>query len=340
MLSRLDRFPPPVPDSETDRDVKPPIVPLLGAGAMRDVLANQEILPLCSKEAGMLATKFAHVVPPAALKRVRDHLWFLTRTVDSALRDNDLLSFWWVLTPGVATTPDVSGSAKLDLPSVRLTSPAASAVAAVSLQAAQTATSMHVERLGNLLSVAVKAMLISVQSLCPRVGHTVSSTPGATAIPDLDEAKDDESAEDAQLSVTSTTLFQAHSSAFEQARGLKLWRCVDALNAVRVAVNDFTEAEDVNGWADGAAPAREAGAAILALLADMQSLTEQVLCAGRAVLTGIVALHKVCRSDGYESNVTRRSISRISAVGGALHFLCCTLLCFTLLVLLAMYDAH
>lgn len=305
MLARVDRFPAPPSTTFIYRGESPlHVVPLLAAGAVAALLENQEDSSVLAKEAHALSTNYAHVIPPAALQRVGDHFLYVTQTVHSALHASPLLSFWWVRQPGPRIDREVlSGSESQRIPSGRPPSaPSIPSVDLITLDAAQSATSGHVKRVGKRLASAVKAMLISVQSLCrDHVSAARSRSPSVnaadhSAVFTAVTAQDGDDDEDGEgLSVMGTTLFEAHASSFEQARALKLWRCAEALNAVRSSLVEFTEANVANGWAGGAAPAGEAAVAVVGLLRQVLVLAEQVLCAGRAVLTGIVALNKVRR---------------------------------------------
>lgn len=297
MLARLDQFPaPPISTSTKDESSSDVAVPLLAAGAVAAVLENQESLACLATETRAISRKFSNVIPVAALQRVGDHLSCIIDTVRTCLNSDPVLRFWWVMQPGSTRFSESEVRAMSSTQPLQSSSPAIDLIA---LDAAQSATVDHMRQFGKKINFAVKSMLISVQSLCrgPRPssvedGKSDTTADGEVLLPERTTDSDSDGADEG-LSVTGTTLMETHASSFEQARSLKLWRCADALRSVRTCMVEFSEAVTATGWADGAAPAAEATVAAVTLLRDVLPLAEQVLGAGRAVLTGIVAFNKV-----------------------------------------------
>lgn len=269
--------------------------PLLAAGAARVVVETREALRACAARAKDVSERFAGVVPPAVLARVADHLCFVDDRVGSVLDGSAAMRSWLLVGDGDGADVDDGESER---PS----------------DGPRKAAAEHASDVGRRLTDAVKAMLLSVQALCPRDGTSTSSSSqageaaastamakgryaaaaanaegdvvassGAANVPEEDE-------EDSWS--TGTTLFEAHALAFEQARSIKLWRCAAAMASARVALEEFSEDEAVS-LGVGSATAKEASVAFVRLCADVLGLAEQVLAAGKAVLVGMVALNKV-----------------------------------------------
>lgn len=233
-------------------------VPLLSHGILTAILGNQEKIRSLAEEWEKNRDVFACVVPPAALGRVADHISTVVTYVDSALRASPLMGRY-IAAAGRTVNPGGSRGPSSE-PKMNST---------------------HASRIGTLASEAVKAMLLTVQTLCNPGGRVKESTG--------DEV--DEGAESEEFS-TESTLFDAHFSAFEQARGLKLWRCTSLLKSLRFALQHLSEDEELlegEGWE------RFAGAcdALVCLVVDVAEMAQQVLAAGRAVFIGLVALNKV-----------------------------------------------
>lgn len=268
-LVRLEHFPPPVDDALVESRVPgvnpsshPDIVPLLGHEAMRVVVDNQETLRDVGKEAYSTAEQYAHVFPPSALKCVGDHCGALVSAIDSVLERNPLLRSYVSRSVSLKRDDEKSGACS---PQNTMS---------------ESATKAHVSRMGYVLAEAVKALLLSVQGLF-----------GEDAELD-DRGPREKSIEDSTDELSMITLIEAHSRSFQQARALKLWRCVKALSTVRSALETWTEDDYANDGGD-AGMINEAWAAAMALCGDVGLLAEQVLGAGKAILTGLVALNKV-----------------------------------------------
>ncbi|CAB1097864.1 unnamed protein product [Ectocarpus sp. CCAP 1310/34] len=275
MLCAVQRYPPPTTihgaTLEVGEDGTQTATPLLAARAARLVLENQEALRACSADSRELSNRFAGVLPRAMLVRVATHLSDVGVSVGSVLDGNSAMRSWLVADgiscgDGVGGRKETGGSGN-----------------------SRQSAAKHTSEVGGRLTAAVKAMLLSVQSLCPRADKGPAD---GTDAPSPVAAKDggtaggqNEEGEDAWF--TGTTLFEAHASAFEQARGLKLWRCASAMASTRLALKEFADDEAVRG-----ASAGEAAEALVGLCREVLVLAEQVLSAGKAVLIGMVALNK------------------------------------------------
>ncbi|CAM9165037.1 unnamed protein product [Ectocarpus sp. 4 AP-2014] len=275
MLCAVQRYPPPTTIHGAalvvGEDVAQAATPLLAARAARLVVENREALRACSVVATEVSDRFAGVLPRAMLVRVATHLCDVDVSVGSALHGNSAMR-WWLLADGSSGGDAVGGRKEAD-----------------GCGDSRHAAARHASEVGERLTAAVKAMMLSVQSLFPRVDEGRANDIGApspVATKDGGNAGgEDEDEEDARS--TGTTLFEAHASAFEQARGLKLWRCASAMASARLALREFAEDEAVRG-----ASAGEAAGALVALCREVLVLAEQVLSAGKAVLIGMVALNK------------------------------------------------
>lgn len=254
------------------------VSPLLPPGAVHAVVDNQTALKACSEEARAIAVRFAHVVPPAALTRVSHHCGEVVRAVQVTLDASPVMVAWLADDSGTSgqsesmDTTDGVSQGQID------------------------ATAAHAAKFGHELSEAVKALLLSVQALYRPKANTggqgdVNPDTSDVAIgrDDGDGAEDDEPGEWS----TATTLLDAHASAFEQARRLKLTRCAAALASVRMVLRGFSDDEAVYGAGDSGVMLTEAGGVMAKLAFGMLELAQQVLSAGRAVLVGMVVLNKV-----------------------------------------------
>ena len=294
MLVRVERYPSPVacataPGIAVEEGsagfVAPP---LLAAGAARLVVETREALRARAEDARGISERFAGVLPRAALVRVAQHLADVDRGVGSVLDGSKLMRSWLLADADPARSNADSRQVDND---------------GVSSDVQQQAAAEHASRVGERLTDAVKAMLLSVQALCPRdttASAATASTPDKGRAADGNDTSepgkikaDDDSDHDREGDgwSTGTTLFEAHASAFEQARGLKLWRCASAMAAARLALQDLSEDEVVG--ASGRGAAGEAAAALVSLCGEVLVLAEQVLSAGKAVLVGMLALNKV-----------------------------------------------
>lgn len=278
MLRAVQRYPAPTTIHgaalEVGMDAAQAATPLLAARAARLVVENRAALRVCSTDARELSDRFAGVLPRAVLARVATHLCDVDLNVGSALDGISAMRSW--LADGL---PHGSGDVA--------TSTKETEGSADSRQAA----AKHASEVGERLTAAVKAMLLSVQSLCPRGDKGSADDAGAPSPVDAKDgiiADGQQEEEDEDAWSTGTTLLEAHACAFEQARGLKLWRCASAMASARVALRELTEDEAVGG-----ASAAEAAAALVGLCREVLVLAEQVLAAGKAVLVGMVALNKV-----------------------------------------------
>lgn len=259
------------------------VSPLLPPGAVHALVYNQTALEACSEQARAIAVRFAHVVPPAALTRVSDHCDELVRVVQVTFDASPVMVAWLAGDSGTSgksermkTTDGVS-------------------------QGQIGATAAHAAKFGHELSETVKALLLSVQALSRPKANTGGQGDGT---PDTSNVAiggdDDDGAEDVEPAEwsTATTLLDAHVSAFEQARSLKLTRCAAALASVRMVLKGFSDDEAIYGAGDSGVMLTEAGDVMVKLAAGVLELAQQVLSAGRAVLVGMVVLNKVSLS-GY-----------------------------------------
>lgn len=295
MLGRVQKYPCPTSSSgalgaEGEAFVAPP---LLAAGAARVVVDTREALRACAEDARGISERFAGVLPRAALGRVAQHLSDVDGRVGSVLDGTEVMRCWLLADAAAA------GGDKLEVDSMEVdadgVNPAAGASCSCSsLDVRRQAAAEHASRVGERLTDAVKAMLLSVQALCPRdAAVTAASTPVKSRVAGGEPGAGDESEEEQPENAwsTGTTLFEAHASAFEQARGLKLWRCASAMASARLALEDLSEDGAVGGA--GCGLAGEASAALVALCSEVLVLAEHLLSAGKAVLVGMFALNKV-----------------------------------------------
>lgn len=273
MLCAVQRYPPPTTIHGAVLEVGEvnalAATPLLAARAARLVVENREALRACSADAREFSDRFAGVLPRAMLLRVATHLCDVYVSVGSALDGNSAMRSW-LLSDAIAVDDGSTGEASAD-------GRKETEVIGDSRQAA----AKHASEVGERLTAAVKAMLLSVQSLCPRADKRPADGTGAPPSDGQDE-------EEEEVCSIGTTLFEAHAAAFEQARGLKLWRCSSAMTSARLALREFAEDEALRG-----ASAGEAAAALVGVCREVLVLAEQVLSAGKAVLIGMVALNKV-----------------------------------------------
>lgn len=266
--------------------------PLLNAGTLMDVVETQEKLRTLSFDVIKLSERFADVVPPSVLGRVATHVDGVYFAVKFVLSGNSVMRGFMAgqnLPIGLAhrdggpgNAPDVEGP---------------------SLEQQRVIVASHVSKVGDRLSESVKAMLLSVQALCPRDSENAiptSNREGKTSLPN--EAGESVGANDDPIQQydeaegewsTGSTLFEAHSSAFDQAKGMKLWRCSAALAAATAALREFSEDEAVNGTGGQSEATVEAVEALGRLFAEVMQLAEQVVSASKAVLMGMIALNKV-----------------------------------------------
>lgn len=292
MHGRLERYPSPAcsgPSRDGSGDVE--ASPLLNAGALADVVTTQEKLRALSGDATKLSERFANVVPPSVLIRVATHLGGVHTAVRSLLSESSVMRGWM----STQATSVVVAQGSVDM--VGDTSD----VVGPSLE--QVKVAVHVSKIGNHLSESVKAMLLSVQALCPRKSEQALSTSNREAeeglpkstgepAPEGDGLVTEDGQEDDEWS-TGSTLFEAHASAFDQAKGLKLWRCSAALAAATSALKEFSEDEAVNGARGPSEATVEAGEALGRLSGEVMQLAEQLVSAAKAVLIGMIALNKV-----------------------------------------------
>lgn len=257
--------------------------PLLAAGAVRVVVEAREALRASAVDARGISERFAGVLPRAVLIRVAQHLSDVDGSVGSVLDGSELMRSWLL----AEATVEAGDGIEVDADGGDGTS--------ASSEVQRQTAAEHASRVGERLTDAVKAMLLSVQALCPRdtavTAAAAASTPanGDTTEPRNDGDESEEEEEGGWS--TGTTLFEAHASAFEQARGLKLWRCASAMASARVALMELSEDKAVG--VAGCGVAGEAAAALVALCSEVLVLAEQVLSAGKAVLVGMLALNKV-----------------------------------------------
>eukprot|EP00903_Cladosiphon_okamuranus_P014927 g13820.t2 len=259
--------------------------PLLAAGAVRVVVETREALRVGAADARGISERFAGVLPRAALVRVARHLADVDGSVGMVLDGSRLMRSWLLADASFAAGEGGGGA------------PSCS-------DAHQKLAAEHASKVGGRLADAVKAMLLSVQALCPRDTPATARAASAST-PEKsrgvaehgpgtvgDELEQEQEAEEDGWS-TDTTLFEAHASAFEQARELKLWRCASAMAAARLALKDLSEDEAVGvSWCGSGGAAGEAAAALVSLCGEVLVLAEQVLSAGKAVLVGMLALNK------------------------------------------------
>lgn len=292
MLRRLEQYPTCPKSAGSGGSVG--TVPLLGPVALQVILDNQDALLVCSHESQYFAKTFASVVPPSMLAKVGRHFSQVRQTVDTELDSNAVMSRW--LHPHVGNQQLLTSTEGRGCSSGESSSRSGDGPGIGSQQISS--TSCHTSKVSNLLSQATKTMLLSVQALCPRLDnlktptsrHSVDTSSGFRNNEGCSVEGGGEEELQSEGWSTGTTLYEAHASAFEQARGLKLWRCADALALTRTALKDFTEDELVDG-----AEAAEASEALLGLLDEVLGLAEQVLAAGKAVMVGMIALNKVLR---------------------------------------------
>lgn len=234
------------------------IMPLLSHGILTAVLSNQEKMRSLAEDWEKNRNAFDHVVPPAAMGRVVNHINAVVTLVDSDLQDNPLIKKHIEAMTG--NTGDSGGSPEPNI------------------------NAAHVSRIGGLASEAVKSMLLTVQILHNPGGNTVKDSC------ELDEPMGD-GVDKSEAFSTESSLLDAHISAFEQARCLKLWRCTARLKSLRSALQEMSECEELveDGWERFA----EACEVLVCLVADVAEMAQQVLAAGRAVFIGLVALNKV-----------------------------------------------
>lgn len=256
--------------------------PLLAAGAARVIVETREALRACAADARGISERFAGVLPRAVLVRVAQHLDDVDGGVGAVLDRSNLMRSWLAAdgnnADGMEVDVDGGGGGGVSSDARR-----------------RAAAAEHASKVGEWLTDAVKAMLLSVQALCPRdtavkAGDAAGTEPG-TEPGSGDEPREEEEVDDGWS--TDTTLFEAHASAFEQARGLKLWRCASAMRSARLALKALSEDEAVGCSGGGGGVAGEAAVALVALCAEVLVLAEQVLSAGKAVLVGMLALNKV-----------------------------------------------
>ena len=293
ILSCLERHPSPACFSGSCRggsDVD--ASPLLNAGTLIDVVETQEKLRTLSFDVTKLSGRFADVVPPSVLGRVATHLDAVYLAVKSVLSGNSVMH-------GFMTEQDLSS----DFAHRDGGAGDASNAEGPSLEQQRVLVALHVSKVGNRLSESVKAMLLSVQAICPRDSENAILTTnreGKASLPNVsgesvrgvdDPVQQDDGAEGEWS--TGSTLFEAHSSAFNQAKGLKLWRCSAALAAATAALREFSEDEAVNGTGSQSEATVEAVKALGRLTAEVMQLAEQVVSAAKAVLIGMIALNKV-----------------------------------------------
>lgn len=292
MHGRLDRHASPAcsgPSRDGSGDIE--TSPLLNAGALADVVTTQEKLRALSGDATKLSERFANVVPPSVLIRVATHLDGVYSAVQSVLSGNSVMRGWM---PARATPLSVAqGTGVIEVDTSDAVGPSLDQEVKVAV---------HVSKIGSHLSESVKAMLLSVQALCPRNSEkafstsngeaeeglpksTVEAAPGDGPVTEDDQEEDEWS--------TGITLFEAHASAFDQAKGLKLRRCSAALAAATLALKEFSEDEAVNGAGGPSEATAEAGEALGRLSGEVMQLAEQVVSAAKAVLIGMIALNKV-----------------------------------------------
>lgn len=253
-----------------------PVASLLPASAAHAVQENQKVLKDCSEEARSIAGRFANVAPPAALIKVGEHLGAVVSAVDATLDASPAMVVW-------LAGDECGGSNKETEESVDTEE----------VTSAQTATAAHAGKIRHQLSEAVKALLISVQSLSTKTdaNHDCGNPVTSSDVPVVtDGGTEDVEPQEWQAG---TTLLDAHASAFEQARSLKLWRCAFALASVRLAFDAFSDDEAVYGDGSKVNMLDEAGGVMVKLACGVLDLAQQVLLAGRAVLIGMVALNKV-----------------------------------------------
>lgn len=295
MLGRVERYPSPVACAEASspsddgEGVSGPVPPpLLAAGAARVVVETREAIRVCAEDARGISERFAGVLPRAALVRVARHLADVDGSAGLALDGSRLMRSWLLADASSASGGD-GASSWSDLHQQ---------------QQQQEAAAKHVSKIGERLTDAVKAMLLSVQALCPR-DTAVAATTSSASTPqksraaasghesgNVGDGSEQEQEEEEDGLSTGVTLFEAHASAFEQASGLKLWRCASAMAAARLALKELSEDEAV-GFSGCGGVAGEATAVLVSLCAEVLVLAEQVLSAGKAVLVGMLALNKV-----------------------------------------------
>lgn len=273
--------------------------PLLATGAVRVVVKTREALRACAVESRKISDRFAGVLPRAVLVRVAKDLFDVHSAVGSVLDGSDLMRSWLLA--------DCWAGGDGNPNNIEAGEESVVGASASSLDVGRQAAAEHASTVGGRLTDAVKAMLLSVQALCPRDGveaaaaaHTldkgaVTGGDAAVGAAKTNPGAGEESDEEGDAWSTGTTLFEAHCSAFEQARGLKLWRCASAMASARLALKDLSEDKAVcsDGVQAGCGAAGEAASALVPLCADVLVLAEQVLSAGKAVLVGLLALNKV-----------------------------------------------
>lgn len=299
-FGRVERYPSPLSamactgeDEGQGEDGGSLAPPLLAAGAAQVVVETREALRACTADARGISERFAGVLPRAVLVRVAQHLSDVDDEVGLVLDGSELMRSWLLADASAAAADGGSNAVSMEVGGDSVDgSPAP--------DAQQQAAAEHATRVGQRLTDAVKAMLLSVQALCPRdtavapVTASSAPTPVKTEPGDAANAGDESGHENEEEEggwSTGTTLFEAHACAFEQASKLKLWRCASAMAAARVALKELSEDEAVG--VAGCGVAGEAAAALVALCSEVLVLAEQVLSAGKAVLLGMLALNKV-----------------------------------------------
>ncbi|CAM9377533.1 unnamed protein product, partial [Scytosiphon promiscuus] len=283
MQAEVERYPSPAA-AVMGSAVEPP---LLAAAAVRVVSGARARLRACSARAASISETYAGVVPPGVLRRVAHHLSDAGNRVAFALNESPVMRAW-LLDSGTREGDDGANTDDA--------APSAGRQQKCQRQAA----AKHASKVGQHLTESVKALLLSVQALCQRdttasVGSRSVSDVAKGRKPEVDDGgqpEADEGDEEEDSWSTDTTLFEAHASAFEQARGLKLWRCAAALHATQLALKEFSEDEAVTGARASGGDAAEATAALMLICGDLTVLAEQVVSAGKAVLIGMIAFNK------------------------------------------------
>lgn len=264
---------------------------LLAAGTARVVVGSRDALRACSVAAKDMAERFAGVVPRAVLDRVAHHLLDVDRRLGSTLDGSPMMRAWlldnsaWESQVVAMEIGDVNKESAADVSDIEQ----------------REAVTKHAAKVGECLNESVKALLLSVQTLCPRdpagapaASRGVEGTMTGVDVGGHSDVDEKEENEEKDSWSTDTTLFEAHASAFEQARGVKLWRCASAMQSARLALKEFSEDEAMIGGGGTVrdASAAEATAALVDLCGDLSMLAKQVVSAGKAVLVGMIALNK------------------------------------------------
>lgn len=239
--------------------------PLVGRGAVEVLLKNDAALREASEVARTTANAFAHVLPVFTLERIADQCTSAVTLVESAMQESSSLQTW--------VARNFAGQKAIDAHDMQGVAPdydGESSEAFVS----------HVSRIGECLAKVVKACLLSAQALAPKQGPEKLSK--GVDLPPGEEAGGMDQA--GRASPLSATLSETHLLSFHEGRAMKLWRCKEALSAVREAFRSWTEDDLTRSEGLGE---------ILAVCRDVTGLAEQVLCAGKALLTGMIAFNKV-----------------------------------------------